>query len=165
MEPLVERNDPLGFGRRTIKNLDHMMKVHIDKSSDIHIVTHIVNSALGLVVFPQVYASTTQNSDDIFRKVEDMTLADNFPYWKVTEDTYENKCINVNVLLYHIRNALAHRRISFSSDSRNPAEVDIIFRDKKCIKKNEELWEACIRADYLREFCAWLFKAMSEDGI
>ena len=52
--PNASRNDPLGFAKRTLKNLDYVGYATDPESSDpnVHLVTQILNSMLGLVVFP-----------------------------------------------------------------------------------------------------------------
>jgi len=54
--PLLEaatatRNDALEFGARTLKNLEYLERAR-QKGEDVHVVTHLANSLLGLIVFP-----------------------------------------------------------------------------------------------------------------
>jgi len=51
-----------------------------------------------------------------------------------------------------LRNAIAHGRFSFSSDSRLLEEVTIVFEDWKP-NATAAHWRASIRADKLRMFC------------
>jgi len=47
---LASRNESMGFAKRTRKNLQHIEKA-FDAGHDVHVVTQIVNSLLGLAVF------------------------------------------------------------------------------------------------------------------
>jgi hypothetical protein len=47
----IDRNTISGFARRVRKNLDFMISARA-ADADIHIVTHLTCSLLGLVVFP-----------------------------------------------------------------------------------------------------------------
>ena len=48
---LASRNDSLGFAERTKKNLLHIEHAY-ESGHDVHVVTQIVTSTLGLIVFP-----------------------------------------------------------------------------------------------------------------
>lgn len=47
----ASRNDALEFARRTQKNLNHI-EVAFNSGEDVHLVTQLANSFLGLIVFP-----------------------------------------------------------------------------------------------------------------
>jgi len=46
----TSRNDALGFAERTRKNLEHIVS-GFNAGEDVHVVTQLINSLLGLVVF------------------------------------------------------------------------------------------------------------------
>ena len=46
------RNEAVGFAQRTRKNLKFVRQAR-DSGADVHLVSHVVNSLLGLVVVPQ----------------------------------------------------------------------------------------------------------------
>ena len=53
MTLFVSRNEALGIVQRTRKNLDYIMAASNGCERDeVHVVTHLVNSLLGLVVLP-----------------------------------------------------------------------------------------------------------------
>ena len=149
------RNNPLGFAKRTLKNLEFIDNAYRNHNSNphVHVVTQIVNSMLGLIVFPcesQVYT----HAESLFKKVgcdKLCGLGSNFQNWQVIEDTYDKKCDTLGRLIRHIRNAASHRRVHFSSDSKNPSCVTIEFYDSARNGKDE--WKASIRADHLQSFC------------
>ena len=55
----VSRNDALGFAARTKQNL-LMIEKAFEAGEDVHVVTQLVVSLLGLVVYPRV--TTSQSS-------------------------------------------------------------------------------------------------------
>ena len=59
---------------------------------------------------------------------------------------------NLGDLVYHLRNAVAHGRLVFSSDSRDPTQVRIQAEDAKSGDKHV-YWRASISAPDLRAFC------------
>ena len=65
-------------------------------------------------------------------------------------------------LAWYLRNAAAHGRCSFSSDSRDPQEVIITVKDKPI--KGDIYWIAKITADKLYKFCCGLAKYMENNA-
>ena len=113
----ISRNTLAGFSERTLKNLAFM---HAAKENglDVHIVTHLIVSMLGLIVFPFEHIRRDRPEQ---LQIPLAVLAENgSPMFAITlgeSDTLDN-------LIFHIRNALSHRRISFSSDRRELHEVE-----------------------------------------
>lgn len=147
------RNDPLGFAKRTLKNLKFIEKARDDgtPNPDVHVVTQIVNSMLGLIVFPHALKSDSK-AEYIFKEVGAKQISELDPRlrkWDIQKDCYKEKCETLGKLIYHIRNGASHRRIRFSSDSLIPRCVIIEVRDHNL----HEQWKASIRADHLRSFC------------
>ena len=59
-------------------------------------------------------------------------------------------------LLHHLRNAVAHRRMFFSSDSSRPSEVNVRFEDCQNFDwrgKEKPDWAVEINAVNLEKFC------------
>jgi hypothetical protein len=122
VEP-IDRNTLAGFSQRTLKNLAFMRHAR-EKGADVHIVTHLVVSMLGLIVFP--FEHIRRDRPELLQIPLSDLAADGWPGFNITlgnSDTLDD-------LIFHIRNALSHRRISFSSDSRKLDEVEILFVDK-----------------------------------
>lgn len=99
---------------------------------------------LGLVCFPWETLVL-----DRAKQIRFDTLAeDGWPQFIVTL----GRCDTLHDLLRHLRNAVAHGRMTYSSDSLNPNEVEIRFEDR--LNKNSPVnWVASLRADNLMEFC------------
>lgn len=161
----ISRNDPLGFAKRTWKNLEFIENAYSNHNSnpDVHVVTQIVNSMLGLIVFP--YASQFDSRAElIFKKVGCLRLDNldsNLQLWNVQENTYNEKCEVLGDLIKHIRNGASHRRVRFSSDSPNPSCVFIEICDQDNSKKQKR-WKASIRADHLLSFCLAFIKLLEK---
>lgn len=140
---LPSRNKPLGFAERTRKNLLALEEAAC-KGADVHVVTQVTTSLLGLVAFPwekKVSASVDP------RSLEDL-VDEGWPEWEFTLKS----CDTLGELAQHLRNAISHGRFFFSSESRVLKEVTIQFEDWKPHAKAAH-WRATIRADCLREFC------------
>ena len=142
----VSRNDAIEIARRTEKNL-HFIKSEFDRGgedSSVHVVTQLVNSLLGLVILPrEQYLELRHES----AKLGQLT-SEGWPEWNITK----GKANTLAQLARHVRNAAAHGRIAFSSDSRFLHEVLITVEDSADEGKTIN-WRAEIRGDHLYEFC------------
>jgi hypothetical protein len=140
---MLSRNDPLGFADRTRKNLKRIQTAYA-ANEDVHVVTQVGNSLLGLIVFPF--------ERKIAGGVADLKLSElselGWPTWEITL----GKANTLGQLIKHLRNATAHGRITFSSDSRRLEEVYIEVEDFR-MKATEPFWRARIKASDLLTFC------------
>lgn len=146
--PPVTRDDAREFARRTLRNLNQIRSA-VESGGDAHLVTQLANSLLGLIVFPW--------ESDVIDSVADVPLADlaqrDWPSWTVHQDDDEKeKTKTLGRLAYHIRNAIAHRRLSFSSDSPIPRQVVLHVHDCKS-EGAPAYWRASINAEDLSGFC------------
>ncbi len=148
------RNDALEFGARTLENLE-CLEAAREQGKDVHVVTHLANSLLGLIVFPFekhfVRFILKQRLNDLAKK--------GWPSWIFEQGSADT----LGDLVYHLRNAVAHGRLVFSSDCRDPAEVRILAEDARG-KNKAVYWRASIAATDLRAFCK-LYVALLEDVI
>jgi hypothetical protein len=141
----VRRNDALVFVAHTKKNLEYIEQ-GLARHDDVHPVTQLVNSLLGLVVFPWeksvLDASKTKNLHALYTQ--------GWPQFAMTVGAA--KCTTLYTLVRRLRNATAHGNISFSSDSLDFAEVMIVVED---YGQDEDIphWRAEFGADALRAFC------------
>jgi hypothetical protein len=74
-----------------------------------------------------------------------------FPTWNISLG--QEKCQTLGDLIHRLRNAVAHGRIYFGSDSPNLADVAFEFEDALPGKKQLPHWRATIRGDQLLTFC------------
>ena len=138
------RNTISGFGQRVVKNLNFI--VQAGTSEDVHKVTALVTSLLGLIVFP--CEQIKMRGSTFFKEYKLNDLArEGWPEW-----TFEiGASDDVNDLVQHVRNAISHRRVCFSSDNRQLENVTIRFRDRPR-KDADDTWGASINASDLMKF-------------
>jgi hypothetical protein len=149
------RNTVWGFRDRVRKNLAFLNSSR-KRNADVHVVTEIVTSLLGLIVFP--YAEIEERGYTSFKKYKLEALCDQgWPKWSFDISSSDN----LHDLIWHLRNAISHHRVIFSSNSRAPEAVEVSFRDRppKCSCDN---WGASINAAELEKF-ALLFADMLKE--
>ena len=154
---MISRNEAMGIVERTHKNLVYMRNAR-DSGEDIHEVTHLFNSLLGLIVIP--WERELKGLDVLDISMEDLYCR-GWPNIDLLLDEYPVKTKTLKVLVKHLRNAVAHGRFRFegvgssSADSREPSEIKVIVCDKMK-RKNEDYvrhWKAEIRGEVLYHFC------------
>ena len=146
------RNESSGFARRTLKNLEYIEEAR-RAGQDVHVVTQRVLSLLGLIVFPweQGFGASIK-SLNLNRLVEE-----GWPRW----DILAGRATTLGDLVRHLRNAVAHRRLWFSSEDRDPQGVTIEFADAKT-QNGPCNWRAKISADHLQTFCIRFIKRVND---
>lgn len=142
---MEDRNNVEGFADRVIKNLRHTTS-SFAKGDDVHMTTALINSLLGLVIFPVEYLK-----DSPSWKFPDTPLENTKPSGEVIWHFTLGHSITLKNHMFHIRNALSHRRVRFSSDSRYMNDVIVYFADKRP-KETEEYWRSYILASDLYDF-------------
>ena len=147
-ERLASRNDSIGFARRTRKNLDFIVAAHDDahKGSPVHVVTQIVLSTLGLIVFP--WERTFKEREETLGLVELSDLG--WPEWEIMEGSADT----FHELLRLLRNAIVDGNMHFTTESQNPEEVQIEFWNQPPGSEASN-WRARILASELRSFCEY----------
>ena len=118
----ISRNNALAFAQLTLTNLHFLEDVlKANPHEDVHLVTQIVNSLLGLVVFLK--------EKKFVAAIEKLPLSqlidDGWPQVAITKGRSDT----LGDLVRHIRNAAAHGRLRFSSDQRDPEAVTIYVDD------------------------------------
>src|SRR5437016_2563511 len=103
---------------RTRENLEFILEAST-RGKHVHVVAQLVNSMLGLVCFPW----ETLVLDRAKQVPFDTLPKDGWPQFMVTL----GKCDTLHDLLRHLRNAVAHSLLTYSSDSLNPDQVEIRF--------------------------------------
>ena len=141
----IDRNTVGGFAQRVRKNLAFMIVAH-ESGEDVHIVTELTNALLGLIVFPYEHLRKAGVIDLRKHQFNDMTV-DGWPIW-----TFNIGCsTNLDNHIWHLRNALSHQRVRFSSDARLLEEVEITFSDRPPAAATDN-WSATINAAALLAF-------------
>jgi hypothetical protein len=145
-EDMPSRNETEGFAKRTRRNLDFILAAH-RQHEDVHVVTQVVLSLLGLVVFPFERIIKSSNYRWFLADLE----AQGWPHWTYLDGS--EPPTDLATLMTHLRHATAHSNVSFSSDSRYLAEVTITFMNRLPKRLGGGTWSACIRGDDLLVFC------------
>ena len=158
----VTRNQAVGFAQRTRKNLEYVSRAR-DCNEDVHVVTHLVNSLLGIIVVPE-----QRYSKKPFWSITLVELHNElgWPEWKITLDEPNQerpKTETLGTLMWHLRNATAHGHFRFfgEPDSRHLSEVGLIVEDKP-LGAREFNWRAEITGPELYEFCLRLADHIEE---
>lgn len=147
-EPRVRRNSAEEFARRTLANIKALES--LPSQCNVYPVTHLATSLLGLVVFPW----ETNVIQGLKKKRLAQLYADGWPRWNILLPK-DNGRTTLRDLAYHLRNAAAHGRVEFSSDSQEYQEVSLVVEDWKP-GDQQAYWRAEISADQLRCFCSRL---------
>lgn len=153
-QPVNTRNEPLEFARRTRRNLEFIERAK-EEGECVHVVTQLTISLLGLVVFPKEKLLLNRTKT---KTIENMR-AEGWPSWTITLDNdWKNPTRTLYDILRHLRNAVAHGRVTFTSDSGHLQEVAIIVEDKKQSNDPQPCWRAEIDGEHLRGFCLRLIE-------
>jgi hypothetical protein len=114
-QPTPTRNDTVEFCRRTRRNLGFIENaLQNDPNAPVHAVTQLTLSLLGIVVFPYEKLDET-----IFYKTVTQMKSDGWCGWSIMLDKPKKAHETTRTLgdlLRHLRNAVAHGRLRFSSD-------------------------------------------------
>lgn len=150
----LSRNTTEGFARRVRKNLDFIIEKRRE-SEDVHEVTQLAISLLGLIVFPwEAHA---------LQHLENLSLveleSEGWPRWEILLDE-KGDTKTLGKLTWHLRNAASHRRLKFSSDDRDMHLVEVEFEDSANAKSPN--WRAKINAANLKMFCDCFTKRLEE---
>ena len=160
---LESRNSSVGFARRTRKNLMKVIR-DFNEGEDFHVVTHLVNSLLGIVVVPK---ERYFGIELLSLTLEEISRND-WPKWDILLDEpkgKQEKTENLDVLVAHLRNATAHGRFTFTGDSetRNLEEVWLVVEDRPS-KRAKINWRAMIGGKELLDFCLKLCDLIEESS-
>jgi DNA-binding MarR family transcriptional regulator len=140
---MPSRTDVLGFAARTRENLECIERAFETKDSG-HVITQLVSSLLGLIVFPH-----EQYLDASLKELRlSLLVVQGWPKWNILK----GECETLGGLVRRLRNAVAHGRLRFSSDSRHIGEVTIEVEDWHPHARGPH-WRARIGAADLRAFC------------
>ncbi len=137
------------FATRTLENLNYIEKAE-KNGENTYEVTQLINSFLGLIVFPQ-----EQDEERVGRVSIDPTILDNLRLG-ITENTYTGRHEEVNLqnLIYHFRNAISHGHIKPHAD-KDKEISGLEFYDCNPYRKIEE-FRIKVEISLLREFvCAF----------
>lgn len=161
---LPSRNDVLGFAERTRRNLEYIEEVKAeDPTAPVHVVTQLTLSLLGLIVFPYHWLPKDTKNAILDKPIAEMET-EGWLGWSIKLDARDDT-ITLDKLLGHLRNAVAHGRMRFTSDSPSLEKVVVKVEDKPLNEGAAINWRAEIHGPRLREFCVgflnFLYKVVS----
>jgi HEPN pEK499 p136 len=133
-----------------MKNLEALERLAAG-GSDVHVVTQLVVSLLALIVFPKEKAGF----GCAYKVPLDDLVLRGWPEWQ----HFVNKPPTLAKLLEHLRHAISHGNVHFSSEARQYEGVRLTFTNK--LNGKETKWEGRISAQDLREFCNCLCEHIS----
>lgn len=137
------------FATRTLENL-YYIETAEENGENTYEVTQLINSFLGLIVFPR-----EQDEERVCRVSIDPTILDNLRLG-ITGNTYTGRHEEVNLqnLIYHFRNAISHGHIEPHADRNKEISV-LEFYDCNPYRKKEQ-FRIKVEISLLREFvCAF----------
>lgn len=152
MAMVIKRNDALDFARYTRSNLKSIESAKASGDQGAHQVTQLMLSLLGLIVFP--WATNFKESIES-RPLEEVQGGECWRMQLGERGTLKQ-------FGKHLRNAVAHRRIEFSSDSGDYDKVNITFYDRPSKKDAPVNWITTINAAHLRIFCMNLIELLED---
>ncbi|MGY8666180.1 HEPN family nuclease [Bradyrhizobium sp. UFLA05-109] len=154
--PYATRNEAEEFARRSRKNLIYVVEGQ-KHGAAVHVVTQLTTSLLGLVVYPY-----EKGFAELVQKLSLAELeAQGWPHWDISLGA--EHCQTLGQLGNRLRNAIAHRRVTFSTDSPAIEEVELEFEDQRPGAVAPH-WRAAISAIGMLEFCT-LFTQLIENVV
>lgn len=133
----ASRNDSWGFADRTRKNLLFVEQAY-ESGNDVHVVTQIVTSTLGLLVFPWEHQADMRIRNTLLSTL----VQSDWPEWAESKPSK-----GLGEIVHKLRNAIAHGNVQFSSDDREADNVVVTFSSESGD------WQAAMSAHDLRRFC------------
>jgi len=172
LAPLKSRTMSTGLAQRTLKNLNFIQQARTAGETDVHVITQMMNSLLGLLVFPvtdefhiPLKAVSLTNPPDFQAICQSLPAFPLLP--SLTVALFED-CSDLSRFFTRLRNAVSHKHLTFSGDpdSRCLARVMLTFKDRKrrkrALKASERFdWEITMNAEDLEK----LIRYVGEDII
>ncbi len=164
--PLKSRIVSTGLAQRTLKNLNFIKGAYAKGETEVHVVTQILNSLLGLLVFPvekerefrePLKLVTLSNPPD-FRFVRQVLPT--FPLLPSLTVVTFGDCRNLSKFFTRLRNSVSHKNFTFSGDpdSRCLSTVVLTFKDRKFDRKKDAPfdWEVTINVEDLEKLIRYI---------
>jgi hypothetical protein len=153
-----------------MRNLELIRASRRPDCSGGHEVTQIINSLLGLVIFPfsegpfgsnDVKEAANGESLEVWQKAGRQNWDISLANCKCSKEKNGRTVRSIRCLVYHVRNAAAHGRLRFSSDDRLPHAVTISAEDGPNKEPFNANWSAKIVGSDLFHFCEELAKIVA----
>ncbi len=148
----------LDFAKRTKKNLDFVReaaKKENPTEAKVYEFTQLINSMLGLLVFPK---------EEYYKKIEDIKFDElvdqGWPKISSSGDFSDAKTLGE--LLCHMRNAITHFHIEFLHEREELNGVKLWDEEYSSRRKN---WEAELSQDDLEKFTNKLVELLKSESL
>jgi len=129
------------FAKRTLVNLRTVEQLYTE-GKEVYEVTQLVNSTLGLLVFPQQrYVARIPRTP--LKQLE----SEGWPVPRVRDGF--RQVSDLNQLIRYLRNAIAHFNIEFIGDGQNEIRLLRVWNTNP--RNRRKTWEAELSADDLRK--------------
>ena len=146
------KNLVIDFAERTKQNNEMLRKLQIENPNlEFYEVTQLINSLLGLLVFPQ-----QEYVDNIPKTPLDELEKLGWPIPKVVGDYPQVK--NLNQLVRYLRNSIAHFNIKFINESQKIAGLTVWNK-----KGHEITWKATLTISDIEEITNRFVDLMLEE--
>jgi len=139
-------NPVLDFAHRTRKNLEYIESCSRDADSLVYEFTQLINSLLGLLVFPK---------EKFWESLPETPLTDlvakGWPDIKPVQGKLEED--NLRQLMRALRNGIAHFNLEFMTNKQNELSGVRIWNTRwnKSTKKSEITWKAELTTEELKK--------------
>lgn len=142
------------FAERTRRNLRAIERLR-DKGDEVYEVTQLVNSMLGLLVFPR-----EEFVEQIPRTPLNELKTSGWPIPRVSEGF--PPAADLRELVRYLRNAIAHFNIQFIGDGMNEIRILKVWNTNP--RTQEKTWEAEVGIDELRGISERFVDLLLADG-
>jgi hypothetical protein len=158
-----------GIAQRTLKNLDFIKQAYV-RGEYVHVVIQTVNSLLGLLMFPveketkffSIFESVSLDPPDYFLAV--YRSLPEFPPLPSLEISKFQNCGNLSKFFKRLRNAIAHRRLDFSNNSRDSEAEVITLRDRPHRNKPID-WEIKMSAGDMERLSRYIAQRVIDENL
>lgn len=166
LPPLESRKLLSGLARRTLKNLDFIKKNA--SSMEVHAVTQVVNSLLGLLVFPVAEKEKSEKEKKFFAPFRKVKFKNGSNLSNVRALLIEHlsvnslqvakfgNCEDLGKFFDRVRNAVSHKHLEFGPDPDSRILADVTVTLKDCFPGKPFDWEISMTAEDLEKLSRYI---------
>jgi len=152
------------FAQRTQKNLDFIYQHKNNPETKVYEVTQLINSMLGLLVFPQqrFFNSIPETPLGVLEKQGWPRIE---PTPKIQASEYFMPCTNLRELISVLRHSIAYFNIEFLSRESGEISGIRIWNIDPYIVNKPKTWEAEISIETLRSITGLFIESLEPENI
>jgi len=125
------------FARRTLANLEYIEAQRNNR--DVYEVTQLINSLLGLLVFPQ---------QRFWERIKPVPLSE-LPWAEFHMRTGHDRCTDLQQLVRYVRNSVSHFNVDFGRETGEIKQIEMWNYNPRTERVD---WRADITVEGLRDF-------------